>query len=131
MTIPALMWRPDRPVTNPVIRHVDDVDAIQCPCGESTRLVTAAEDSPVGLHVTRIEDGREHFHEVTGEVYYIIEGDGTIELDGRPTDVRPGSAVFIPAGVAHRGWGGFTAVIVSSPPFDPDDEIVTSPPDTT
>ena len=112
-------------MTDPVVRHTEDVSAVPCPCGKSTRLITAEDDSPLSLHITHIEDGQEHFHEITGEVYYVIEGEGVIELDGQAREVKPGTAVYIPPGVAHGGAGGFTAVIASSPPFDPDDEIVT------
>ncbi|MFO7945774.1 MAG: cupin domain-containing protein [Armatimonadota bacterium] len=112
----------------PVIRHLDDVEAVPCPCGDSSRLITAAEGSPVSVHVTHFEDGDEHFHELTDEVYYIIEGQGTIELDGVPEKVIPDTAVFIPAGVAHRGYGDFTAIVIARPPFNPDDEISTHAP---
>lgn len=128
MRVPVQRGGPDKSVADPVIRHLEDIEAVACSCGRSTRLITADDDSPVSLHVTHIEDGREHFHELTDEVYYVIEGEGKIELDGRVREVSPGTAVYIPAGVAHRGCGGFTAVIASSPPFDPDDEIVTTQP---
>lgn len=114
-------------MADPVIKHLEDVEAVTCSCGQSTRLITADDNSPVSLHVTYIEEGQEHFHEITDEVYYIIDGEGTIELDGQVNQVSPGTAVYIPAGVSHRGAGGFTAIIASSPPFDPDDEIVTAP----
>lgn len=78
----------------------------------------------MSLHVTEMLDGEAHLHELADEIYYIIEGEGYVELDGDTHPVRAGSAVHIPAGVTHRGWGGFTAVVIVDPPFDPDDEII-------
>lgn len=78
----------------------------------------------MSLHVTEMVDGEAHFHELADEMYYIIEGEGYVELDGDTHPVRAGSAVYIPAGVTHRGWGGFTALVIVNPPFDPDDEII-------
>jgi mannose-6-phosphate isomerase-like protein (cupin superfamily) len=78
----------------------------------------------MSVHVTHIVDGEPHFHELADEVYYVIEGEGHIELDGVVHSLRQGSTVYIPAGVTHRGWGEFTTLVIVNPPFDPDDEIV-------
>lgn len=108
----------------PVVRHRDDVTAVECPCGRSTRIITASDAASMSLHVTRMVEAQAHLHELADELYYIIEGEGHVELDGDVHTVRAGTAVFIPAGVTHRGWGEFTAVVVVNPPFDPDDEII-------
>jgi mannose-6-phosphate isomerase-like protein (cupin superfamily) len=36
------------------------------------------------------------------EVYYVIGGRATIDIDGRRTPVEPGSVAFVAAGVDHR-----------------------------
>ena len=108
----------------PVVRHSDDIAPVPCPCGQSTRIVTADDGAAMSLHVTHIRDGAPHFHELADEMYFIIEGEGHMELDGEVHPVRPGTAIYIPAGVTHRGWGDFKTVIVVNPAFDPDDEIV-------
>ena len=112
----------DKP--QPIIRHRDEVAPRQVPCGESRRLITRADTPHLGVHVTHITAGELHYHERTEEVYYILEGEGVLELDGVQCKLTPGTAVWIPPGVRHRGWGDFQTLILTSPAFDPEDEIV-------
>jgi len=108
----------------PLVRHVDDVAPVDCPCGQSRRIITRDQSPHVGLHVTRITSGDRHCHGRTEEIYYVLSGQGTMELDGETHELTPGTAVHIPPGVKHRSWGDFEAVIVTCPAFDPDDEVV-------
>jgi mannose-6-phosphate isomerase-like protein (cupin superfamily) len=108
----------------PHVVHRDAVAAVPCPCGASQRLITRAHSPNVGLHVTRIQCGELHFHQATDEVYYVLEGEGSVKLDADTHAVSPGTAILIPAGVWHRGWGDFTVVVVTQPAFDADDEFV-------
>ena len=36
------------------------------------------------------------------EVYVVLEGSGTLEVEGEPVPLREGHAVFVPAGAEHR-----------------------------
>jgi mannose-6-phosphate isomerase-like protein (cupin superfamily) len=36
----------------------------------------------------------EHLHDETEEIYYILSGDGTMDLDGTPREVHAGDAVL-------------------------------------
>lgn len=36
------------------------------------------------------------------EVYVVIEGSGTLEVEGESTQLREGEAVFVPTGADHR-----------------------------
>jgi mannose-6-phosphate isomerase-like protein (cupin superfamily) len=36
------------------------------------------------------------------EVYYVIEGNGFIELDGKHHQIRQGTSIFVPAKADHR-----------------------------
>jgi quercetin dioxygenase-like cupin family protein len=49
--------------------------------------------SPEGLHT----------HDVD-QIFYILEGVMSIEVDGRTREAGPGSLIVFPAGVAHRNW---------------------------
>ena len=42
-----------------------------------------------------------HHHKVTEEFYFILEGRGTMEIDGEHRDVAPGDAILIPSGAWH------------------------------
>lgn len=109
--------------TEPIVRSVDDVEPIPCPCGSSRRIITAADDAIVGFHVTEICDADAHFHRKGTEIYYVLEGEGRLVAGGSGFDLRPGTAAYIPPGCVHRGQGSFTSAIAVLPPFDPDDEF--------
>ena len=43
-----------------------------------------------------------HHHKVSEEIYYLLEGEGRMEIDGEERDVAPGDAILIPPGARHR-----------------------------
>jgi quercetin dioxygenase-like cupin family protein len=94
-----------------------------CPCGESRRIITAADEALVGFHVTQICDAQAHFHAAGTEIYYVLEGEGRLVAHGSAFELRPGTAAYIPPGCVHRGEGDFTAAIALLPAFDPEDEF--------
>ncbi|WP_052456964.1 MULTISPECIES: cupin domain-containing protein [unclassified Streptomyces] len=49
--------------------------------------------SPEGLHT-----------HVVQQVFYVLAGTMTVEVDGRTYDAGPGSLVVFPKGVPHRNW---------------------------
>lgn len=107
-----------------VVRHQSEAAIVPCPCGESTRILTAKDSGPCSLHVTAIRDSVRHYHRDTAEVYYILEGTGKIELNGEWFDVRPGTAVHIEPGTRHRvvSEEGIRTIVVAIPPFRAEDE---------
>jgi mannose-6-phosphate isomerase-like protein (cupin superfamily) len=50
------------------------------------------------------EPDRQQPHE-NDEVYVVLEGTGTLEVEGNRVDLREGQAVFVPAGADHRFVG--------------------------
>ena len=50
------------------------------------------------------EPDRQQPHE-NDEVYVVLEGTGTLEVEGDRVDLREGQAVFVPAGADHRFVG--------------------------
>jgi mannose-6-phosphate isomerase-like protein (cupin superfamily) len=51
--------------------------------------------SPAGLHV----------HDVD-QIFYILRGTMSIEIEGRQYACAPGSLIVFPTGVPHRNWNG-------------------------
>jgi mannose-6-phosphate isomerase-like protein (cupin superfamily) len=49
--------------------------------------------SPAGMHV----------HDVD-QIFYILRGTMSIEIEGKQHDCPPGSLIVFPAGVPHRNW---------------------------
>jgi mannose-6-phosphate isomerase-like protein (cupin superfamily) len=39
------------------------------------------------------------------EVYVVLDGQGTLEIEGASVELHPGNAVFVPAGAEHRFVG--------------------------
>jgi mannose-6-phosphate isomerase-like protein (cupin superfamily) len=108
-----------------LIRDIADAPTVPCPCGQSTRPLTIA-DSPVcNLHVTFITDSVRHYHRETTEVYYILEGQGKMELNDAVVEVKPGMVILIEPGTFHRleSPGGVRTIVFGVPAFRDDDEF--------
>lgn len=43
-----------------------------------------------------------HFHRLSEEFYYVLEGHGLMEIDGASREVGPGDAILIPPGAWHE-----------------------------
>jgi mannose-6-phosphate isomerase-like protein (cupin superfamily) len=107
-----------------LVRKLADSPSVPCPCGVSTRPLTAADGAPCSLHVTAIRDSARHYHRRTTEVYYILEGTGKIELNGDTHDLEPGVVIWIEPGTRHRvtSEAGLRTIVFALPAFDPADE---------
>lgn len=110
--------------TGYLVRRLADAPTVPCPCGASTRPLTAADGAPCSLHVTAIRDSARHYHRRTTEVYYILEGSGKMELNGDWVDLEPGTVIWIEPGTRHRlvSEAGVRTIVFGVPAFDPDDE---------
>jgi mannose-6-phosphate isomerase-like protein (cupin superfamily) len=42
-----------------------------------------------------------HYHKLSEEIYFILEGRGRMEIDGETHAVKPGDAILIPPGAWH------------------------------
>lgn len=51
---------------------------------------------PVGRPTER------HYHKLSEEFYFILEGTGTIDINGESQPVSPGDAILIPPGAWHQ-----------------------------
>ncbi len=51
---------------------------------------------PAGTHTER------HYHRLSEEFYFLLEGTGTMEIDGETREVGPGDCVLIPPGAWHE-----------------------------
>ncbi|WP_241158520.1 quercetin 2,3-dioxygenase [Cohnella candidum] len=44
----------------------------------------------------------EHYHEITNETFFCIQGSMTLWVDGEELSLQPGDFVYVPAGVKHK-----------------------------
>lgn len=99
------------------------LEPVSCPCGSTRRAFTDEPDKVASLHVVDIsEDAKTHYHKKLTEIYYILEGEGQMELDGVRFDVRPGTSILIKPGCRHRAIGKMKIINIPVPAFDPSDE---------
>lgn len=66
-----------------------------------------------------------HYHALTEEFYYVIEGAGTMRIDAEETRVAEGDAILIPAGAVHtlhnEGPGELRILCCCAPPYSHED----------
>ena len=105
-----------------LIRHEGEVPRERSACGWRDRLISH-EDTGVAAwaHAVDIDGAREHFHKRTTELYYVLEGEGSVALDGVTHPVRKGSMVHIPPGVVHGAKGRMRVLVVGIPDIAEDD----------
>ena len=110
-------------MANYMIARFDEIDAVTCPCGFSKRAFLGPDNSTATMHVVDIQqDSRVHYHKKLTEIYFVLEGGGEMELDGRKVPVEPFTAILIKPGCRHRAVGKMRILNVAIPPFDPNDE---------
>ncbi len=70
-----------------------------------------------------------HHHKVSEEIYYLLDGEGLMEIDGEERTVTVGDAVLIPVGTWHQitntGSGDLRFLCTCSPPWSADDTYFT------
>ena len=73
--------------------------------GGGYEIVHTSPGLELGVYVlVAPEPDRQQPHE-DDEVYVVLEGSGTLEVEGERVDLREGQAVFVPAGADHRFVG--------------------------
>ncbi|GMU21259.1 MAG: hypothetical protein AMXMBFR13_13520 [Phycisphaerae bacterium] len=112
------------PVKATIIRHESDSPRERSTCGWRYRLLSV-EDRAAGIaawaHAVDIDGAREHYHKRGTELYYVLDGEGTVRLDGVEHPVRQGSIVHIPPGVVHGAKGRMRVLVVGIPDIAEDD----------
>ena len=105
------------------IARFDEVEPIRCPCGTTRRAFADDSGAAASFHLLTVEaDSKVHYHKKLTEIYYVLEGEGHVELDGERIAVGPGHAIQIKPLCRHRAVGRLTLIVVPIPPFDPQDE---------
>ena len=85
-----------------------------------TQCSLAEESLPPGHAVTP------HFHRVTEEIYYVLDGSGEMTVGNETKAVSAGDAIFIPTGEWHSlhntGSREMHIILVCGPAFSRSDE---------
>ena len=89
-----------------LVRHEGEAPHERSTCGWRHLLVSRQDENVAAwAHAVDIDGAREHYHRRATELYYVLEGEGTVLLDGVEHPVRKGSLVHIPPGVVHGARG--------------------------
>jgi mannose-6-phosphate isomerase-like protein (cupin superfamily) len=89
------------------MRSFDTRDAVERlrAAGGGYEIVHSSPGLELGVYVlVAPEPDRQQPHE-DDEVYVVLDGSGTLEIEGERIDLREGQAVFVPAGADHRFVG--------------------------
>ena len=110
------------PKSSILVRHEGEVPRERSTCGWRDRLISR-EDANVAawVHAVDVDGAKPHFHRRGTELYYVLEGQGTLVLDGVEHAVRKGTLVHIPPGVVHAAQGRMRVLVVGIPDIAEDD----------
>ena len=107
-----------------LVRHESEVPKERSTCGWR-HLLISRQDKSAGVaawaHAVDIDGAREHYHKRSTELYYVLEGEGAVVLDGVEHPVRKGSIVHIPPGVVHGAKGRVKVLVIGIPDIADDD----------
>ncbi|MDE0740573.1 MAG: cupin domain-containing protein [Planctomycetota bacterium] len=79
------------------------------------------------VHIVEVSMGTTHYHEEYDEVYYVLDGRGSLNIDGEIYSLRPGAVAVIPRGIPHslearpQDGGSLKFIIFGTPAMAIDD----------
>jgi len=117
-----------------LIRHEGEAPRERSSCGWRDLLISRGDNQAAAwAHAVDIDGARIHYHKIATELYYVLDGSGTVLLDGMEHEVRKGSIVHIPPGVVHGAKGRMRVLVIGIPDisdgdiFFPDEEAAERP----
>ena len=90
------------------INHIADQPPFTTKDGSTIRSILDRTNAPVqnqSLAEATVPVGQptqRHYHKLSEELYFILEGEGTMEIDGEQRAVSPGDAILIPPNAWHQ-----------------------------
>jgi mannose-6-phosphate isomerase-like protein (cupin superfamily) len=106
-----------------LVRHEGEAPRERSTCGWRHLLISRQdrERAAAWAHAVDIDGAREHYHKQGTELYYVLEGEGSVVLDGVEHPVRKGSLVQIPPGVVHGARGRMRVLVIGIPDISDED----------
>jgi len=95
------------------VQKLFDHDSGAKNCSINCIKTPAGGGSPAGMHIHTVD-----------QIFYILKGTMSIEIESVKYDCGPGSLIIFPAGVPHRNWNNGSEptvhLAVNTPLPDPD-----------
>ena len=107
-----------------LVRHEGQAPRERSACGWRDRLISREDVtfSPAAwAHAVDIDGARPHYHKRSTELYYVLDGEGTVTVGGVDHTVTRGSLVHIPTEVVHSAEGRMRVLVVGIPDIADDD----------
>jgi mannose-6-phosphate isomerase-like protein (cupin superfamily) len=107
-----------------LVRHEGSAQRERSTCGWRDRLISYEDKAfqpAAWAHAVDIDGAKLHYHQRSTELYYVLDGEGVVVLDGTEHPVRKGSIVHIPPGVVHGARGRMRILVVGIPDIAEDD----------
>ncbi len=116
------------------VRSRDEAQPFTTADGSTIRVLLDAEVAAArnqSLAEAELEPGhstRRHYHAASEEIYFLLDGEGDMEVDGERSFVGPGDAVLIPPGARHQivntGDRPLRFLCSCAPPYSHDDTVL-------
>ena len=103
--------------------HAFEIAAVKQRLGEAGggyEVVHESAGLELGVYVlVAPEPDRQQPHEYD-ELYVVLEGRGTLDVEGQSNELEEGHAVFVEAGADHRfsGYEGLSVLVIFSKPAE-------------
>ena len=116
----------NRPTPSPpgalILRHEHEAPRERSACGHRYRLISKGDQNVAAwAHAVDIDGAKPHYHKRTTELYYVLEGKGSVILEEEEHAVHPGTMIHIPPGVLHGAVGTIRVLVVGIPDIDDSD----------
>ena len=91
-----------------IVNQLRDQNPFTTADGSTIRSILDATNAPVekqSLAEASLPEGgctERHYHKLSEEIYFILEGRGLMEIDGDEREVGQGDAILIPPGAWHQ-----------------------------
>lgn len=116
-----------------IIQNLDAQSPFTTKDGSTIRSILDRTNAPVenqSLAEARVPTGsatQRHHHKRAEEIYFILEGEGQMEIDGDLREVGPGDAVLIPPGAWHTitARADLRFLCCCAPPYSHEDTYFT------
>jgi mannose-6-phosphate isomerase-like protein (cupin superfamily) len=116
------------------IRHIDRVEAFTTKDGSEIRELLAHRNSVIekqSLAEARLPPGASttpHYHRLTEEIYYVLEGQARMRIASEDREIGPGDAIAIPPGTVHQitntGSGVLKFLCCCAPAYEHEDTVL-------
>lgn len=116
------------------IQNIDRIRPFITKDGSEIRELLAHRNSCIAkqsLAEARLPPGAStmpHYHPLTEEIYYLLDGSGRMTIGDETCDVGPGDAIAIPPGAVHTiantGSGTLTFLCCCAPGYEHNDTVL-------